>query len=84
MPYETIEKARKGIRHEQEAARLIAEEQMKKTGFSRAAGFDPAPRARNPYRPEAERPSEPYKSEPLDLSKAGEPKTKKRSFGINE
>lgn len=84
MPYSRITDARKAVTDAQESARQIAEAQQQKAGFTRSPGFEPAPKARTPYQAEADRPSVPYKSEPLDLSQAGEPKTKKRSFGINE
>jgi hypothetical protein len=82
MPFDKITDARKAAQHESQSARQIADAQMQKSGFTRSAGFEPSARARNPYQAEADRPLE--KSAPLDLSKAGEPKTKRRSFGVGE
>lgn len=81
----TIEQARKTQAAEQQRAREIADEQMKKAGFTRTPGFTPQPRAAHPYQPEAERPSAPLEpSPPLDLSKAGEARTKRRVFGVGQ
>jgi hypothetical protein len=81
MPYDKVTDARRGVQDEQSRAREIADEQMRRVGYKRSPGFDPAPRARTPHVAEAERlPPSP----PLDLSKAGDPKTKRRSFGVNQ
>lgn len=86
MPFDRIADARKGIVNEQAAARQIADAQMQKTGFTRTPAFAPQPRPRNPYVPESERVFTPplAPSGPLDTSVAGEPKTKRRSFGVGQ
>jgi hypothetical protein len=84
MPFDKITDARKAAQHESQSARQIADAQMQKAGFTRSAGFEPSARARNPYQAEADRPAPLEPSAPLDLSKAGEPKTKRRSFGVGE
>lgn len=84
MPFDKIADARKGILGEQQAAREIADAQMQKAGYARSQAFTPQPRPRNPYQPESERPLPLAPSGPVDMAVAGEPKTKRRSFGIGE
>jgi hypothetical protein len=84
MPFDKINDARKAVTDAQAGARQIAKAQeaaAKGAGYARSPGFDPAPRALQKYKPESERLAP---SAPLDLSKAGKPKTTKRSFGVNQ
>lgn len=83
MPRNIID-ARAIATAEQARAKQIAAEQEQKAGYRRSAGFDPMPRARAPFVPEAMRPAPLAPSAPLDLSKAGAPKTKRTRFGVNE
>ena len=87
MGFETIDKARKAQADEAKRIREIADEQQRKAGYSRVPGFAPAPRARNPYQPEADRPkvSEPLPpSKPLVADDSVKPRTTRRSFGVGE
>ena len=85
-PLKTLSDARRSVTDQEKATKAIAKGQQEaasRSGYARSPGFDPEPRAHRTYQPETTRvPLDP--SPPLDLSKAGTPKTKKTSFGINE
>lgn len=96
MPsYERINDARQAQKEDQLRVKEIADAQAQRQGYTRAQGFEPAPRPHNPYVPEAARPPapevEPYQPQAhslaSDMEKEGvvaKPQTQRRVFGISE